>query len=490
MSNAKVLLLNPPSKHGVAVVRDTFYGCWCKGRAGYNWPPLSLAILGAVLKESDFNVSLLDASGLKWDYEKTISEVGKENPDYIVVNSATITFSSDVEVVRKIKGIIPDVKVIFLGTHVTALPERTMDEKAIDFIILGEPDLVLRDMIIELEKGGNNLGRIRGIGYRENGKVVITGKADPIMNLDELPFADRSLIPDAEYFNPFAERLPYTTMLTSRGCPFKCIYCSSVILYGHKFRARSPGNVVDEIEQCLNQGYKEIFFRDETFTFGKKRTVGICKEILDRGLDITWMVNSRVDTVSEETLQWMKKAGCHLIKFGVESGSQEILNNLRKGITIEQTKKAFALCKKYGIETVAHMMFGNPGETEETLKKSIEFVKEIDADYASFNITTPYPGTELWDSIESKMGIKEDFSAYDIEKTLETAYFSKYICDLPEGMLLKYYDKAYRDFYFRPGYILKRMLKRGSARDFCRMAKAGLSLVSFNVKNTFMHKKN
>ena len=327
-------------------------------------------------------------------------------------------------------------------------------------------------------------------GYRENGKVVITGKADPIMNLDELPFAERSLIPDAEYFNPFAKRLPYTTMLTSRGCPFKCIYCSSVILDGHKFRARSPGNVVDEIEECLNQGYKEIFFRDETFTFGKKRTVGICKEILDRGLDITWMVNSRVDTIDDESLKWMEKAGCHIIKFGVESGAQEILNNLRKGITVEQTRKAFALCKKYDIETVAHMMFGSPGETEATLKKSIELVKEIDADYASFNITTPYPGTELWDSIESKMGIKEDFSAYDIEKTLETADFSRYMCDLPEGILLKYYDKAYRDFYFRPGYILKRMLKRGSARGICRTAKAGLSLLSFSIKNTLMHKKN
>ena len=479
-----IVLLNPPSRQGTKVVRDTFYGCWCKGRANYNWPPTALAVVGATLKEVG-EVKLIDAMGLGFDFDKIVQDVAALKPKYVCVSTATITFSSDVDCIKEIKKRYPDLNVIFFGTHVTTMPKPTLQEHAIDYIVLGDPDLALRNLIVELEQGGKNLNKVIGIGYRTpEGEIKTTGRAPPIENLDALPFADLSLIPNAEYFNPLAKRLPYTTMLSSRGCPALCTYCTAVVLHGKVYRAMSAKRLVDEIERNVKEyGIREIFFRDETFTFSKRRTLEICKELINRNIDITWIVNARVNTVDDEMLGWMAKTGCHLIKFGVESGSQQILNNIKKGQTLDQIRTTFALCKKHKIDTVAHIMMGNPGETEETIQQTINFVLEIDPTYASFNITTPYPGTELWDLVKDKLKLKQDFSAYDIEKTLETANFSELICGLPSHVITSYFDQAYRKFYFRPGYILKRLLKQSTLRDVVRLTRAGGALVGFTIKN-------
>jgi radical SAM superfamily enzyme YgiQ (UPF0313 family) len=485
MAKFKVLLLNPPSKHGVAVVRDTLYGCWCKGRANYMWPPLGLAQIGAVLEKAGFEVKLLDAMALKYTFPLTLNKVRRMNLDYVVVNTATITFSQDIELIKQIKKMLPNIKCILIGTHVTAMPEATLKENAVDYIVLGEPDYVIRDLLLVLDREGD-ISEIKGVGFRKNNKTIITGIADPIENLDELPFPARHLIPKADYFNPLAKRLPYTTMMSSRGCPFRCIYCSSVILYGHKFRPRSAKNVVDEMEEVVRKyGIKEVFFRDETFTFDKGRTIDICKEILRRKLDVSWMTNTRVDCVDDEMLRWMKKAGCHLLKFGVESGSQEVLNNLKKGTTLEGIRKTFKITKRVGISTIAHIMFGSPGETKETIEETIKFVKEIEPDYASFNITTPYPGTELWEMSKYNLGIKDDFSSYDVEQTLENATLNTAFCDMSLEDLNKYYNKAYNSFYFRPRYIIKRLLKQMSFNELFRVVSAGVSLVGFSLENRF-----
>ncbi len=478
------LFLNPPSKHGIAVVRDTLYGCWCKGRAKYMWPPLGLAMLAAVVEKAGIDVALLDSMALGQRPDDSLKEILKLKPKYIIVSSATITFSNDVELLKKVKSQLKDTKIIMIGTHVTIMPKETLKEKAIDYIIIGEPDIATKNLVVALENN-KDPAQIKGVGFVRDNKTIITGTADIIENLDQLPFPARHLFPkEANYFNPLAKRLPYTTALSSRGCPAKCIYCTSVTLYGNRFRARSVKNVVDEMEMCVKElGYKEIFFRDETFTMDNKRTIDICKEIINRNLDVTWIVNARVNSVDDKSLRWMKKAGCHMIKFGVESGNQQILNNLKKGQTLEQTREAFKLCKKHKIQAVAHLMFGSPGETEQTVKDTIKFVKEIDPDYASFNITTPYPGTELWDMVKDDLDIRDDFSSYDIEKTLENARFNEKWCDLTTDELDTFYNKAYNSFYFRPKYILKRLIKQRGFKDLFRVATAGASLVGFTIKN-------
>ena len=476
-----VVLLNPSSKYGVAVVRDTLYGCWCKGRANYNWPPIGLAYIAAVLEEADIKVSILDASALKYNFKETIQEIEKLNSKHVLINNASITFSEDLELSALIKNEFEDTYITFAGTHVTALPKESLSNKEIDFIIIGEPEYSVRDLILALEQG-KKLKDISGIGYKHNGNIVLTKARKPIENLDEMPFPARHLIPNAKYFNPLAKRLPYTTLLSSRGCPFKCTFCTSIILYGKKWRGRSSKNVVDEIEH-VNERFKikEVFFRDETFSFNRKRVLQICQDIKERGLDITWMCNTRVDTVDKELLKVMKSAGCHMLKFGVESGDQQILNNLKKGITLEDTRNAFRWAKELNISTVAHLMLGSPGETKETILKTINFTSELAPDYASFNITTPYPGTELFTLVEEMMKSKI-VSSYDMEKALESAQFNMCFTELSPKEIEEAFDKAYTQFYFKPQYILQRIKNQKTLSEILRLISAGLYLFGFIVK--------
>lgn len=480
-SSVDIILLNPPSKYGVAVVRDTLYGCWCKGRANYNWPPIGLAYIAAVLEEIDINVSILDASGLKYTFMEAIQRIQALNPKHILINNATITFSEDLEISSLIKKELPDVTITFVGTHVTTLPKESLSHEVIDFIIMGEPEYSVRELMLCLEQE-KNLKNVAGLGYKTNGHINLNELRKPINDLDAIPFPARHLIPNAEYFNPLAKRLPYTTLLSSRGCPFKCTFCTSVILYGKKWRARSPKNVVDEIEQVIERyGIKEVFFRDETFSLDRKRVLQICKEMKERGIDITWMCNTRVDTVDKELLKVMKSTGCHMLKFGVESGDQQILNNLKKGITLEDTQNAFRWAKELNISTVAHLMFGSPGETKETIQKTINFVLGLAPDYASFNITTPYPGTELFSLVEKQMGSKM-ISEYDMEKALESALLNTCFTELTSQEIEEAFDNAYTQFYFRPKYILKRIKKQKTLSEIIRLISAGFYLIGFVLK--------
>jgi radical SAM superfamily enzyme YgiQ (UPF0313 family) len=480
-SSVDVVLLNPPSKYGVAVVRDTLYGCWCKGRANYNWPPIGLAYIAAVLEEANIKVSILDASSLKYTFKETIQELKNLRSKHILINNATITFSEDLELSALIKNEFKDISITFAGTHVTALPKESLSNEEIDFIIIGEPEYSVKDLILSLEQE-KNLKEIPGIGYKDNGKIVLTKARKPKENLEEMPFPARHLIPNAEYFNPLAKRLPYTTLLSSRGCPFKCIFCTSTILYGKKWRARSPENVVDEIEHVIEQyGIKEIFFRDETFSFNRKRVLQICQEIMERELDITWMCNTRVDTVDKELMKVMKSAGCHMLKFGVESGDQQILSNLKKGITLVDTINAFKWAKELDVSTVAHLMLGSPGETKKTIQKTIKFTLGLDPDYASFNITTPYPGTELFAIVEKEIN-SQMISNYDMEKALESALFNTCFTELTPKEIEETFDKAYTQFYFRPRYILRRIKKQKTLSEIFRLISAGFYLFGFIVK--------
>jgi radical SAM superfamily enzyme YgiQ (UPF0313 family) len=485
----KVLLLNPPTKHGTAIVRDNLYGCWCRGKANYIWPPIILAGIGSVLKEAGMEVVILDAMAEKINFDTTREKVRKINPDYVLLNTATDSFANDIEIVGLLKQDLPDLKSIFAGTHVTVLPEQSLKEVAVDFIILGEPEYVSRDLILSLENGGD-ISKVKGVGFKEGKKIRVTGTAQLIENLDALPFPDRTLIPNLNYFNPLAKRMPYTTIFSERGCPYRCIFCASIALYGKKFRARSAKNIVDEIEECVRKfGIREIFFRDETFTLDKQRVLDICREIENRGLDVTWMCNSRVDTVDKEMMIEMKKAGCHTIKYGVESGVQKTLDTLNKGITVERTRQTFKWMHEVGLNSVAHLMIGSPGETKEDIEQTIRFTKEIDPDFASFNITTPYPGTPLFDSFMGKINLG-NFSAFDIEKAHEKAIFNTAWSGLTKNELEQLFDRAHREFYFRPSYIAKRLFKQRSFDEFLRTTWAGLHFVKFIIKSQSEHKSD
>jgi radical SAM superfamily enzyme YgiQ (UPF0313 family) len=444
---------------------------------------MNLAQIASVLEQARIETYILDAVGEELDISQTHKRLKKIDPDFVIIITATSTFSHDASFMNRLKKANKKLKSIFCGTHVMTMPAKVLDIAGVDFIILGEPEYAVRDLILAIEKK-KPLDSLKGIGFKRKGKVILTGNAPIIENLDKLPFPARHLLPKhVNYFNPLAKKAPYTTLMSSRGCPFRCKYCVANIVYGRKFRARSPKNVVDEMVECTRKfGTKEFFFRDETFTMDKKRALDICRMIRKKKLGINWICASRVNTIDREMMVAMKKAGCHMIKFGVESGSQKILNNLRKGIILKQSRNVFRWANELKIDTVAHFMLGSPGETKQTIQETIDFAKEIKPTYASFNITTPYPGTDLWREVEDKLNIN-DFSIYDIEKIHEKALFNKAFCKLSKKEIEEAFNRAHREFYFRPSYIIRRLLRQSSFSELSRSAKAAFHLMVYTIKN-------
>lgn len=477
-----VLILSPGHKKNKNVVRDLMYGCWCSGRriGGTQMPPLNLLYVATVLKECNHNVKFIDA-GLDYaaynEFKKQIKDFG-----VVIILSSTNSFKADVEFLNEIKRLNPDIKTLLFGSHPTFMPEYCLKEDCVDIIIRREPEFIIRDVINALDKK-ENWKHIKGIGYKEGSEMVLNEFYDFIENLDGLPIPDRSFLPfGLDYFNPVVKRMPYTTMQTSRGCPARCNFCTVPTFFGQSIRYRSARKVVEEMRLLRSLGYREIFIRDETFSAYKERNKEICNCLIEDGVDVTWICNARVNLIDEEDIILMKRAGCHMIKFGVESGNQGILNNIKKGTTLEQTRKAFDLCRRLKMDTHAHIMLGCPGETVETIRQTIRFVKEIDPTTVSFGIHTPYPGTELFEAVALKHPEIKDGSLAAMEKLHITGFFNESFTDLTKEELERWVKKAYRDFYFRPSYILKRLSSLNSFDELMRLVVAGSNIFNFGLK--------
>lgn len=424
---AEVLFLIPPNKKDF--IRDTQYGCWHEKKwVDYSWPPLALYQIADLVDDS----FVLDAATQKLTEEETLNKIKELNPSFLLVNTGTYVFKDDVQFLKKIDK---NIKIILFGQHPTICPEECLRYKWIDFVIRGEPEAIIKDLIKNYNDK-KKLKQIDGVCF----KNYISKKKAIVTNLDSLPFPKRDLNSLYLYKNPFAKKRPFTTVITTRGCSFDCIFCTVPVLYGNRLRIRSIPNVIKELRVLKEQGFKEIFFRDENITINRNHIIGLCKAIIKEKLGFSWMCNSRVDTVDEQILVLMKKAGCHMIKFGVESANEQILEGIKKGVTISQIKETFMLCKRLNINTVAHFMLGNPGETEGTIRRTIVFAKELDPTYVSFDIVLKYPKTEL-----SKI---------------------KRICDLSEDELKYWHNRAFREFYLRPSFIIKNMFKTRSLGEF------------------------
>ncbi len=489
----KVLILNPPSKYVKNVVRDLFYGCWCKGKriASAKFPPTTLMYISAVLKNGGFDVKLLDSQSEDLSYEKVMDITEKYKPDAVVITTSTMTFREDMDALKEVKKRTGAMTLVF-GSHVTfKVEDAAKDNDAIDVYVQKEPEHIIRDVIKAVDKG-KDWRKVKGIAYKDKigkdkkgnlkkGKLKINEPYPFIDPLDEMPFPDRDVVSKFEYFNPLVKKLPWTTAITSRGCPGRCNFCNSPVFYGKSIRLRSPENVVDEMEDVVLNGYKEVFYRDETFTVDKKRTLEICRLIKDRGVKISWICSSRINTIDEETIKAMKDAGCHMLRFGVESGVQRILNNIKKGIKVEQTRKVFGLCHKYKMSTHAHVMLGCIGESMETIEKTIKFVKEIDPTTVTFGAFTPYPGTEVFELVKKKAPEIDDGSACDLSRVHSKGYYSHIFSDLSEDEVGVAVRRAYKRFYIRPSFFLKTLLRMRSLDEFRRVVSAGFDVVSYSV---------
>ncbi|MFX0133340.1 MAG: B12-binding domain-containing radical SAM protein [Candidatus Hodarchaeota archaeon] len=478
----KILVLNPATKETRNVMRDVLYGCWCKGKrvGGATIPPLSLLYVATVLKSSGFNVTFLDAQAERKRFDEILKKI--INYNVLVISTSTMTFREDVALLAEVKRVNSQLKTIIFGSHPTFMPCYALDNKVVDIIVRREPEYIIRDIISAMIKG-NEYKNIKGIGYKEGDRVVLNDYYPFIDNLDELPFPDRSLFPKGiDYFNPIVKRIPYTTAITSRGCPAQCIFCTAPAFMGKRVRCRSAESVIEELEQIKISGYKEVFLRDETFTFFKERNIKICEEVIRRKIDISWICNARVGTVDKEMMALMKMAGCHYIKFGVESCVQEILDSLKKGITVEQIEKTFRWAHEVGIDTHAHFMIGNPGDSSTTLDETIEVVKKLDPTTASFGISTPYPGTELFSIVAKKHPEIQDGSSVNLRNLHIQGFFTETYCDLSKEELNKYQQKAYRDFYMRPTYIIQWLGRTRTINELRRLILAGTYVFDFFLR--------
>lgn len=470
-----ILLLIPPFKENV--VRDVLYGCWCKGKriGGATVPPLVLLSVATVLKNDNHNVKILDAPS----EDKTMEDIRQivKNHDVLLMLTSTMTFSEDANILKTLKEANPDIKTITFGSHPTFMPEYSLKE-GIDIIVRKEPEFIIKDILRNLKK--DKWKKVKGIGYIENKKIKLNEDYPLIKNLDELPIPDRSLLPkDITYFNPIIKRLPYTTSETSRGCPGKCNFCTAPAMYGNSLRYWSSNKVLEEIRYLKNLGYKEIYYRDETFTTFKKRNLDILNTIINEKLDISWLCNVRVNTVDRETLFLMKKAGCHTIKIGVESGVQNILDKSNKGIKLEDTEKLFKWAKEIGIKTHAHLMIGMPGETRETIEQTLKFIKKINPYTIDIGICTPYPGSVLFEEIVKEHPEIKDGTAINLENLHTEGLYNEFYTSLTKEELEKSLSRLYRRFYLNPKHIAYNLSQIKSLTELKSTANATFNLLKF-----------
>jgi radical SAM superfamily enzyme YgiQ (UPF0313 family) len=418
--------------------------------------PLGLGYICAVARERGLDVEVVDATLLKYDVKEAANAILNKNPDFVGLGSYTATISSVYELANELKRNRPDLRIVGGGPHISALPERTLREcPAFDAVIIGEGDYAFSDYC--LGKKSN------GILYRKDGKIMGDKTPAFVSNLDDLPLPARDLFDIEAYkkcsFPSYVKDPPATNITTSRGCPFRCIYCCKIGSGGTNFRARSAQSVVNEMKVLRDMGFKEIEIVDDNFTFDMNRTLEICKLIKEQNLHLSFSLPNgiRVDRVNESLLREMRRSGFYLLNFGLECADNEVLRRIKKGITVEQVEKSVNLAKKVGFSVGLFIIIGLPSSTPEKEEKTVDFVKRTNPDFIGVApCPTPYPGSELWTEVN------DAFDGNDKWQYFRHSYVDKLLYR-PEGLTFEqmkhYHDKLYHNFYKRPIFWLKQFVK-------------------------------
>jgi anaerobic magnesium-protoporphyrin IX monomethyl ester cyclase len=413
--------------------------------ADYNhplFPPLGLAYLAAVLEQNNFEVKIIDCPVCRMDHKKLGAELASFKPDLVGIASMTPTMPSAVKSAQVAKEVCSDVKVVMGGPHATFADKQILsDEPAVDIVVRGEGE----ETLLELAQRSPELDKLQDV------KGIQTPNRPFIQNLDELPRPAYKKLPIDMYRIHGKKFLP---IMTSRGCPFQCAFCSASRIFGAGYRSRSPENVLAELEWLRDEhGAEGVSFHDDTLTFDKKRIMDICNGIINRKIDLPWGCSTRVDLVTKEILNKMAQANCNEVCFGVESGCQKILNAVHKRVSPEQNEKAIKWAKDAGMFVSVSVIIGYPGETKETVKETLDLIHRVEPDDVWLCLPTPYPGTELRALVE-KLGWKmsDDWTLYN---TMNAVFENP---DLPAEDLIKMRKAFYNKFY-SPKYVIRQFVK-------------------------------
>ncbi|MDD5148645.1 MAG: radical SAM protein [Candidatus ainarchaeum sp.] len=468
-----VLFLNPPF-HGTTFNREVRFQAVSPQKALH--PPLLLAYAASVCREAGHTVDLIDAPALELSREKTIERAKKFSPSLIIMLTSTASVESD-GALAKTLGKETGAKTAAVGVHATAVSEDTL-KRGFDIIARGEYEYTIRQLA-----SGARQERVLGISYQKNKKFIHNKGRPLIQNLDELPFPARDLLPNEKYYSALYKN-PFTFILAGRGCPHQCIFCAGPqLMSGRGYRFRSAKNIVEELKQIKKNfpRLKSVLFNDDTLNVNKKHILEVCDLIIKEKVNLPWAAYSRVDSVDGEIAEKMKQAGCFLVKVGFESGNDEILKAMKKGprATTEQGRKCAELFKKAGIQVHGTFVFGMPGETAETIQKTIDYAKGLDIDFVQFSIAQPYPGTEFFEILKKAGLLKiNSWSEYLDEDGCITPIFE--YPELKAGDMEKFLKKAYRQYYFRPKYIAKAVKQRLKNRELAKTSlRSGWNLLKY-----------
>ena len=460
----KVLLINPPWVIG----EDK--NLW--NDVASCWPSLGLAYIAAVLEEAGHQVKYLDCSAERYTVKDATGVMRgfNEEFDFVGLTATTPLINNALAIAGRAKEIFPGAKIVLGGVHPSVMPAETMSHPSVDFVVVDEGEQTMLELV-----GGRDASQIPGLCYKQNGQTIMNSSRPLIRDLDTILPPAYHLLPMDKYYPAIGSyrRLPVMILFATRGCPGRCTFCYRT--FRGVVRKRSARNIIEEIKILQRDyGIREVAFYDDTFTLFKDVVKDFCDIIEREKIDLTWSCFTRVDHINEDLLRSMKKAGCHLILFGVESADEQILKNINKRISLDQVIEAVRSARRLGIETRASFMIGNQGETEETIKKTIDFAIKLDPDEVQFNIAMAYPGTELFDWAKEK-GYVKSFNWNDYS-------YSNVVLELPNldrAKLQYYYELAHRRFYFRSKIILRRLWHIRSWAQFVQEIRGGRALMGF-----------
>ncbi len=465
-----VLLINPPWEKPSDDNRARFKVVSCLPSLGLGYVAASLEKAGLQVRILDLNIDRMTRRELAVYLEKM-----DPHPRWCGITSAATTLYAALDIAGICKKAFPEARTVMGGVQPTVTPDLVLACEDVDYVIRGEGE----EAMVELAKG-NPSEKTLGLSFRQGGRIVHNPDRPPIENLDMIAFPAYHLFSIRKYHPPEAlfRRLPAINLITSRGCPFRCTYCATQTIWPGKLRLRSIENVIDELEILTQRhGIREISFSDDTLVTIRPRIVQLCEDILKNKIDITWSCNAIVKFIDEEVLGLMKRAGCHHICYGIESADVQILKNINKNISLADAERAIKLTKKAGIACRASFMYGNPGETEESMRRTLDFALKTDPDFALFNITTPYPGTPMYQwAKQNDYLLSEDLSLFTASKCLMRLPTAS-----PETIEAAT-AHAWKTFYKRPRYMLGRLAKIRSWYDVRAYAKAFISLMRFGNK--------